>query len=710
MAISLRIQFGERPRAASPALKWKDEWARTKEAFLVFEVGIPDKPLSFRCSLPKELADYNIGEETLVNACLKVDADWGEEDFALQVGLNPDNKIYFPHDKKDKEGWLLAGRKSRNNIFSNTFGPSALFLFYDREDQLPHPLLKIGVNVAQSLGRREMMCAVVGELISLAPQTITDVGSGQNASASEDGWSVGSTSFRYLPLELRSVEELVRNIEPELLSISNNPAQEILPITARMELCRVRKMTTRGLSRFSGMSASSQNQDLSNIRVSAVRRVRSFDVRAHRAIVSFLAKLHRRLCEMRFICQNNRADAEKSLDAIESLIVKSGNRDFEHDYGFRRKSVLENCRVIDDYLHKIDVIDSRVLKLRTLDFLSSIADHNIYSLSCQDFAFNHHYQRVFSLLLVFDRRHHWWQSIDDNGGFVHSRRLLSDGKYSNELQRKYSILFEYWAYWRLVNAFERIGFDFSAAKQELYKRISNVIVISEDYEEFSPVALLESKGIEVRLIHNYAAYDPEIKPEADFKTLPRVKKGKKEEETQDYETPDMAVVVRDMSNGKWFWCPIDAKSSRKLSTGQVAKQLQYLHQLHAPKFDQVIKSDEGTLEDEPNSSWLVYAGDLDGEAGLEFVKGENESQRCWQSEDVKEILSQFSLVSGGWAHCSVDEGIVRNPKYPRRKFIGEIRANPLTTKVEQDGAANDSDPFVRFAKIMVATVLQARSK
>lgn len=665
-----------------------------------FDPGSISRPFSSRKDLPSSFLGYRIKEQTLVSANLMVPAEWVEEEFVLQAGMDPDSCIRFSRESYNN-GEMLGIDKGRPDILYGTMGPTLLSLIRVRTGT---PLLVININVEPDPSRVTVMRGVVDELTNIAPHTLSSLSEWQNACVFSDERRVGSASYAAPYVEFKAISGLIAKLFPILLAISFSPAYRVVKERRRIPISRAKKLPKASVRKISPCFIKGGTlTDLPGM-VDAYVRVRSCDITAHRVIAAFLATLRIRLDRIFILASAQIEGYSHEINACEEMCnqvpQEQMRKSFYNDFKYNIESLRKHKQSAEDVLPQIKKEIARLNSIRKLSVFRNAILRIESQISSQDFAYDERYQRCLSLMVDYENGHHWWIPLEDGHGWTHSLELLGKNCYGNSLQRKYSVLFEYWCCFRLLHAFEKSGFDFSESREEIRSQLARSIVVESDEESFAPLGMLrDNAGVvlyEVRIIHNYSAYSSTINPTARFKTTIGIRynsKGHVNHREKLYETPDMAVIIRNKQTGNWFWVTIDAKSTDSLRLGQVYKQNNYLNQMHTPEFDP-------ECEYRPLASWLIYAGRLDGVAGLENVLDEDISFRNWQPEDMLDIDRVQSGNSG--IKCSAQDGIKLKNKSDNR-FMGQIRANPMTAPLRNSKGFDGSSPFCDFAKIIIAT-------
>lgn len=708
MNFRLELQIAN-PVRDRETLQSKYVW---RKEVVFFDAGIPTSP--HECCLVGGfqfgLRGMPIWERSHVKAWLEVPEVWRNEKFVLQAGLDPDKTLTF--SRFSIQDGVMNGMASDDNVedvndddgvelFYDTMGPTCLFLRREKGLKVAD-LLSINIEVRPSAHREKIMRAVVDELISLAPHSLSSDPKAQNKSAYDDVWSVGATSFAHPITEFNAIRDLLFKLNPILSGIVHNPAVMVARAEGTCLLSRARQLSRHEERRMRGVLNQWGVDRLGDLHVRGIRNVCGYDIPAHRSMFCFLKLIDGRLIRLKHIAEAGKSSALADVrDMRGHLMGVSDNKKnyerFRHACMPTIKEKLCVAREARDLERNVNHARHELRTMLRLDIFRGFEESVNAELMGIDFLYNAHYRQFYTVASAFLQKHHWWKPLEEGSGLTHAKVLLSNGKYANEQQRKYSILFEYWCCWRLIDAFEKIGFSFGEARTRLREKLAESIVVDEDYESFIPQGGLESESLEVYVIHNYAAYDKSIYPEASFLTVPRrrhplSKDPAKRLMCQCFETPDLALVIRNKSTQKWYWITLDAKSTSYLSARQVMKQWNYLHQKHIPAFD---------LESEqmPAQSWLVYAGSEDCPCGLEGVAGEDLDFRCWKSDDAAEIERIFNDVNV--RECSVEKGWSPDPKRPDRKFLGEIRASPLTSPLVNANTSNSA--FLQFVQLQLQT-------
>ena len=197
------------------------------------------------------------------------------------------------------------------------------------------------------------------------------------------------------------------------------------------------------------------------------------------------------------------------------------------------------------------------------------------------------YLRVYGVIYRYYMRKHWLPTYE--GDCFTLSYDVKEKPVSNGLQRSFNFMYEAWVFVRLLKAFSRNGFNLGLAYSKMLCRMDDVFMGLDANE--SVVAVANDGKIGVRLTY-----------------------GVVEKYSDKPLTPDFSVEFENMESHQKHVIIMDAKTSVSWNPKAMEKA--------ADKRDRYLQMHWEAPQNFPNQSWLVYNGDSDSTAAIEFAHDE----------------------------------------------------------------------------------------
>ena len=372
-------------------------------------------------------------------------------------------------------------------------------------------------------------------------------------------FSEGYASYDDDDIMLKALRRLTVDFMPLLKCVSQTPVMRYEKVLCRRPLSvlsRIDRETSRAIIRS---QCGFENLCARDERVRALRKRVTTRLPVHAAIKTFLDYfVLRRLTEIRIRCEKDVLQLRTEIKDKEEELKSKGVQLKE------RKSVDGIKKRMAGVKNQIDARETRIQNINkklTLIvasegivrgclmmpiFAGIREDVMIYDLPSSDFMATEAYRRLYNMMAEFLRTRFWW--IGDkmqSDRWKMPQRKLDEVSGTQQLQHKYSLVYENWAFAQII---------FALQNELGYKHIGDKIL-----GVYGSCAF-EKEDVVVRIVHDVITSSPK-NDGAEFVTKKRW-------------TPDFALIVSLAKYGN-VWYIMDAKSDGDLKPHMVDKMLKY---------------------------------------------------------------------------------------------------------------------------------------
>lgn len=608
-----------------------------------------------KCKSRRE--EFVVGIERLpsitVNVSAKVTAELFPDEadesglYMLQVGHQPDIRVdanllfgrpsckfrWHKYDLDLKQDVALESY----NLFRGTMGTSCLYLVqYEHGDGRGLcALAEVTVLLDKTDFRGEFYDKMVKELLDrrLPHFVLDDFRWQMSRNQFSIGWDDGYASTESPDLMLLALGRVVSRMRSHLAYINESPNMSFVKVERRRhigQLSRFDERTLRGVGAAMIRMGAGAIDDVSDEMACERARHATCNTRAHAVISTFLK---------RFIGVRLSAIEENLLERNNNQLAKLaafGEPSLRRTAG--RNMYADERAVLDSLSRKLSLVrrlTTIVKGLSAYDFLSdSCGELTVFDVPTEEFSSNVAYRQLYRIILEFSRARFWWIGDKETGVWKIPKVELGENGESR-LQLKYSIVYENWCFARLVAAMIDLG----------YKCKDNKLLIGDD-----SCAVVFSDGVlDIKIIHGVTAWAKRRGNKSDFiYTGGRAKK----------KTPDFALLITKVDDGKSVWVVADAKSDGRLRRHIVERRIEYATTIEW----------NGNC---PFASVIFLSGEAEGlNAEVEFPPPPLCDQRT-VDVNVEDAFDDHSGDDYRWTHeygiVDGDDGIC--------PYHGQIRAN-----------------------------------
>ena len=485
-------------------------------------------------------------------------------------------------------------------------------------------------------------------------------------------WEEGYTSHCDAKMELDAVSKVLDKLRGPFDCINKAPKKSFGIVYRKLTEERIRRCRGRVARKLELVSGGSQGTN----RIIAAVKIVNHKVAAHAVMKEFFALLMRRCDDIQsyFIGQVNQL--KKDIKAYQGLYKNRENRAYQ-GVTFEIETKL---KTYEEYIRESDSVKARAERYYRADLFNDVSKAlRIFDVNRTVFSGNVGYELAYDIILEFERRRHHWSWARYSNKYKTPNLLVDADKTSDiesKLVRKYSMVYEFWCYYRLIKASEKIatfvaGQELSSADGSrcVFRKGDIELVIVHGFS--AKVNATDNASSEFLLTNGHFV---------DKKTKQVIKEYAKER------TPDFALIFTNVKSEKTEvktkWIVADAKSHECMDYKQIiAKRENYLKYLRRN-----VPSRQRQNEWQPASQgWMFYAGeDSDSPCGVECPPLE--------FADMNGEEPQAGSIDYTF---SPERGIDRENGGDKPR--GHVHANI-------DSLGNDNKPFEDFIKGEFATM------
>lgn len=595
--------------------------------------------------------------------------------YMLQVGNNPDIRAHvdvyersvsrlftWSHYSTDLREFI---HETSFRLFRGTMGTSLLYISCADGVRTAVPLCEVTVLLDGTDVRGDYYDEMVRYLLknNLPHFVLNDFLWQMSRNRFSVGWKDGYSSTEDPGVMLRILGKVVKEMIPLVRSVALSAQMAFIRRRRRRILSQVTRVDShliRDAESVMRRSGVGELEDVSEAFVSETSRAATFETAAHAVICTFMRGfVLRRLEIIQRLLENKINQKKKSVDGF---LANSNQGTKILNQLADEKAYLESLN------RKKGVVNSLIRIVRGMLSLPIFAgvrdDLTVFDIEDDVFSGNEAYRRLYKIMLDYWRTRFWWIGDLDNARWRLPKIELSRDAEKGEtrLQFKYSVVYENWAYARLVLAMIASGY-------EIEKTLSEGVGVSGR-------VIFRNGTTHLTIVHGFTAWM------------------KKKDKTSEFEyvggrankkTPDFAIIVQSDEFDDFAWFVCDAKSDAALKRHMVDVRTEYATTLRR-------------LGKSPLASVLIWSGESNsGPASVECpppaLKTEVPNQVSADDEDG------FNDHSGDDYVWRSDAGVIE----------GEHDAAPyhLHVRANVDSVERSSDVFAEFLQGMIATALRA---
>lgn len=622
--------------------------------------------------------------QTLASAELL--GDFGDcFEYRLQLGYDPDTVARV----KTGEGVLElenSGRKRARfkavqnrkeeemfRLFQSTMGRTRLRLLemaYDEDGDLviSREVMSVPVYIIPSKEKKDSYLRMINQLLDTPQFFLDDLRGQMLLNGFSTNWDDGYSSHEDASLELAAVERVLNELREPLEKICRAPKTDYHSVRRRMGVDRVRCCSARADRDIERLLGRGMPSDRVMTRVKKV----TYGVPAHSVIRFFLTRLIWR-CEdilLDFVAVKEKLVRE--IESLRRLYVGDSKNPAYLGSAYAKRQQIE---LIDDKIRRVNSVRMHAIDLSALRVLSGVVRPiRIFDVPRTAFAGGVGYERAYRVILDFERCRFWWVGQESN--FYKTPRLSfsDESEKASRWARKFSIVYEFWCYRRLLDALETSGFEC----------VSGRWLGSDEGSQCT----YRRGDLEVRVVHGFSAKILNHESVEAFWLDPLSQSGGDDKgcsQTARELTPDFAIVFKHLTTRKMKWIVADAKSHNCMNFKQIIlKREKYMRFVKHRLDDDAIGSNDAA------QVWMFYAGDDEGtQCGVECPPRKSKWVEKNGFDDPQADASGYSF--------SATEGIVRATEgdLPR----GHVHANVVAL-----GSSNS--PFEDFVSGEIVTMIR----
>lgn len=481
-------------------------------------------------------------------------------------------------------------------------------------------------------------------------------------------WEEGYTSHCDAKMELDAVSDVLHKLRKPFNCIKKAPKTSFGIVYRKLPEERIRRCRGRMARKLERVSGGSIGTD----RIMVSVKIVNHDVAAHAVMKEFFALLMRRCDEIRsyFISQVNQL--KQDIKVYLDLYKKNRENKAYQGVAFEIEMKL---KTYEKYIRETDSVKARAERYHRADLFKDVSKTlRIFDVNRTVFSGNVGYELAYDIILEFERRRHYWSWARHSNKYKTPNLLVDVDKTSDtesKLVRKYSMVYEFWCYYRLIKASEKIA----------------AFVAGQELSSADGSRCIFRKGdIELVIVHGFSAkMNAKDSASSEFwLTKGRLADKKTKQVTEEHakeRTPDFALIFTNVNSGNTKWIVADAKSHERMNYEQIIdKREKYL------KFLRRNVPSQRKGQPNPSQAWMFYAGeDENSPCGVECPPLEFTDSSGY--EDTQAGSTDYTF--------SPEFGIVRAEE-------GDKPRGHVHTNIESQG--EDNRPFEDFIKGEFATM------
>ena len=604
--------------------------------------------------------------KALVRATILLEAQDNRCEFYLQLGRNPDVRAYVDTHGVSSNGQFSVVDPETQlpshefHLFRGGMGTSFLYLIEGTQSIQFRRLAEVVVVLAEDDIRGGYYDKMVSALLDQhLPHYVLDDFKWQMArNLFSIKWNDGYTSTENPDVMLTAISKVVQKMERPVDDICQRPQMMFVHDRRRVFISKISHIDARMIRDVKSTLLRRSANNIFQIAEESIferRNTATNGTKAHSVVFTFLSEFL--LCRLKTIEKSlleRKQETEKELNSLSAQGRPNGR------LTIAKQMVVDQSGVLDGLKKKLDKLGIIVRKVKRMMSVPVFANCKpgltVFDVDPEDFSSSPAYRELYHLMLEYCRSRFWWVGDDSNSFWRMPSIVLSDDGESR-LQLKYSIVYENWCFSRLVLALQSLGYE---CMDHSPKCGDTTCITFQNNEN------------EVKLIHGVIALKRKKGSGTEFECKNASRK-----------TPDFAIVVKDLRNGKSEWIVADAKSDEKLKKHMVQKRQEYAELQRARQ--------------EPLASILFRSGEADADfAELEFpppplvnVQSDHETNK--EPDDNSDDDYKWTPKIG------IVEGAIEPP------YHGHVRVNI-------DSFSKRPTIFEEFMEGMIATAIRRMSE
>lgn len=415
------------------------------------------KPYEFPFSLNGEVAFFRLESPvdpitTVVSASLADNFYIGNNPwFDLSAGFDPD--IHFLLDS-GQTGELCCWQKTERNgfekephLFRQVFGKSCLRLQYwaDKDDysqdERGNTVLEIQVTGNIPKGKAPLFDALSSFFQDEANgYFLKDHFHGNTEKEFDLVFRQGYSSYYDADTELDCIESLFSSkFKAHLYGVALHPNEcfQTRPVLQRAQ--HVRRISSRSLRKI-------ESHGTDTVSVFEEKRIPDIQTRSNNVLSTFLNKLHSRLLTIR-----------RHLESQSFSVGKTGKTYEIAQLATKREVTQDKIARCNNLLSLL-----REFLLFPVFAFSPSRQEIIFHVPASAFRQTNHYRFLYNAILKFELSHFYWSGDQTSKYLLPQFKVPDSGKVGTGTDfwiRKYSMLYEYWCYFRIHQTLVSLGFS-----------------------------------------------------------------------------------------------------------------------------------------------------------------------------------------------------------------------------------------------------------
>ena len=565
--------------------------------------------------------------------------------YRLQLAYKPD---FMPVTDKDGDFSTVDGN-TRLQLLRGACGLSLMRLLFRNSTAAKwEERFVFRIEVEPSREKRFAMNSLVDELMNVRPQEVFSRFEGLSQTRIERRWVKGEVSADWWSALIKydEMKKLYVSILPWLRLLIRNSSVNLALGFRYMSMENLRRMpckTVHDIEKKAAIQTIGRK-----VWGPIVRESRNIDI--HRAIKDFLIRFKAEAAGLQGVVteaiSRDKIEIKELVARDELWKLKNKSQLNQWDIEDKKNEVAAKEQMVNDIRSMLEGCASLLLGSYPWSRCDRLP---IVYVPISSVPSSEQYQYLYARMLQFVQKRFFWSSV--NGRFFVPRYVRYSEGEPSAWQKNYSYIYEVWVFKRIIEAFSREGFEEISEKyrEKACQMLRNLQLGPVANE---PVHAEMTNGrMRVDIFHGLRAYKRERGDRwSEFTSCGGGRL-----------TPDFAIIFTNpdgVGAQSFHWIVLDAKSCWKLDEKATSKRDMYLN-----KF---LRYDEP-----PDQSWLVYSGEYNGSAKIEF-DDVNDGHFKWRKD----------LGIEGWSDRRVN-------------VCGHLRVNCNTVE--------SYDVFREFAKVEIIT-------
>ena len=516
-----------------------------------------------------------------------------DSEYWLQVGFDPD--VVAEARPQNGVAIFCDRKKSKFKLFQSTMGSSRLRLLevvYDEDDEpdIRREILSVHVFVKPPREKVQKFTSMIKDMHEAPPFFLNYYRRQMLLCGFRTNWDEGYSSYADPDDELMAVKQVLDELRKPIDYITKAPKTSFSFLDRKLLVERIRHCRGKVARKLERLSESNSGAD----RIMSSFKVANNEVAAHAVIKEFFARLMQRCDDIKSCFVSKVEELKNKMADCGSLYEDHDSRHGNPAYIRQMSNMKELLKNFESKIKDVELVKLRAEKFRSADIFNNISKAmTIFDVERTAFSGNIGYELAYDIILSFERRRYSWKGSVSKQ--YKTKRLTFDvdmkENVENKFVRKYSMVYEFWCYYRLIKASERMC-EFVHGQELIADEGSRCIFRKGD--------------IELVIVHGFSAranakddtraefwleQDPDDRNKGNMRTRES--------------TPDFAFIFKNLKSGKSEWIVADVKSDGRMKKRIIKKRDKYL--------TTVMRKDSLVLDGYSGATqtWIFYSGEDD---------------------------------------------------------------------------------------------------